>query len=81
MINNGFYAAAGGVLTNAITTASTELRAHISGTVSINASGTIIPQYTLSAAPGGAYSTKAGSIVSFGKIGASGADTNIGSWA
>lgn len=81
VINTGFYAAAGGVTTNAITTASTEYRAKITGTVSINSGGTFIPQYALSAAPGGAYSTKAGSIVSIRPIGASGADTNIGSWA
>lgn len=55
--------------------------ARISGTVSINAGGTFIPQYTLSAAPGGAYTTAAGSYFLIYPIGASGANTNIGGWA
>jgi hypothetical protein len=53
----------------------------IKGTVSINAGGTFIPQYTLSAAPGGAYSTAAGSYIKIYPLGASGAANNIGSWA
>ena len=51
------------------------------GTVSINAGGTFIPQYTLSAAPGGAYTTQIGSYCTFYPIGASGSNTNIGGWA
>ena len=51
------------------------------GTVSINAGGTFIPQYSLSAAPGGAYSTLAGSYIRIAPIGASGANTNVGTWA
>ena len=51
------------------------------GTVSINAGGTFIPQYTLSAAPGGAYTTAAGSYIRIAPIGASGANTNVGTWA
>lgn len=53
----------------------------IKGTVSINAGGTFIPQYTLSAAPGGAYSTAAGSYIRIAPISASGAVTNVGTWA
>lgn len=53
----------------------------IRGTVSINAGGTFIPQYTLSAAPGGAYTTQAGSYFLIYPIGASGANTNVGTWA
>jgi hypothetical protein len=53
----------------------------IKGTVSINAGGTFIPQYTLSAAPGGAYSTAAGSFIRIAPISASGAATNVGTWA
>lgn len=55
--------------------------ARISGTVSVNVGGTFIPQYTLSAAPGGAYTTAAGSYFLIYPIGASGANTNIGGWA
>lgn len=53
----------------------------VRGTVSINAGGTFIPQYTLSAAPGGAYSTAAGSYFLIYPIGASGANVNVGTWA
>ena len=51
------------------------------GTVSINGGGTFIPQYQLSAAPGGAYSTNAGSFFRLRRLGASGADNTQGTWA
>ena len=69
------------VSTGALTTAATRTNFRIKGSVSINASGTFIPQYSLSAAPGGAYSTLAGSYVQIWPIGAAGADINIGGWA
>ena len=53
----------------------------IKGTVSINAGGTFIPQYTLSAAPGGAYTTQIGSYFKINPLSASGANTSIGIWA
>lgn len=53
----------------------------IKGTVSVNAGGTFIPQYTCSAAPGGAYTTAAGSYFLIYPIGASGANVNVGTWA
>lgn len=53
----------------------------IRGTVSINAGGTFIPQYTLSAAPGGAYSTVAGSYIRFVPIGAAGSNSSQGTWS
>ena len=53
----------------------------LKGTVSINAGGTFIPQYTLSAAPGGAYTTAAGSYFMIYPIGASGANVSVGTWA
>jgi hypothetical protein len=53
----------------------------LKGTVSINAGGTFIPQYTLSAAPGGAYTTAAGSYITFTPIGRSGANSSLGTWA
>ncbi len=65
-------------------TASTTTRSQwwfFSGTVSINAGGTFIPQYTLSTAPGGAYSTVAGSYFAIWPISASGANTSVGPWA
>jgi len=53
----------------------------LNGTVSINGSGTFIPEYTLSAAPGAAYSTLAGSAFYIWPIGAAGANTSVGPWA
>lgn len=52
----------------------------ISGTVSIATGGTFIPQYQLSAAPGGAYSTGAGSYFSIWPVGIAGSNTSIGTW-
>jgi hypothetical protein len=51
------------------------------GTVSIDSGGTFIPQYKLSAAPGGAYSTIAGSFFNIWPIGAAGSNTSVGPWA
>ena len=68
-------------LTGAITSANYYLMATFKGTVSVNAGGTFIPQYSLSAAPGGAYTTLLGSYVKIAAIGASGANTSIGTWA
>lgn len=55
--------------------------AYLCGTVSVNAGGTFIPQYTLSAAPGGAFSTLAGSFIKIYPVGAAGANVNVGTWA
>jgi hypothetical protein len=63
-----------------IATAGASVVVTVRGTVSVNAGGTLIPQYTLSAAPGGAYSTVAGSYISIYPIGASGANVNVGNW-
>lgn len=53
---------------------------HISGSVSINAGGTFIPQYQLTAAPGGAYTTLTGAYVMIYPVGASGSNISIGTW-
>jgi hypothetical protein len=53
----------------------------IKGVVSINAGGTFIPQYTLSAAPGGAWTVLSGSYFLIYPIGAAGANVSIGNWA
>lgn len=50
------------------------------GTVSINAGGTFIPQYTTSASTG-PYSILAGSYIYIYPIGSSGANINVGTWA
>jgi hypothetical protein len=67
--------------TSSITTAAEYLVMTVKGTVSVNAGGTFIPQYTLSAAPGGAYTTALGSYFKMSPLGASGANTSIGTWA
>ena len=69
------------VAQSAITSATTAFIFKIRGSVSINAGGTFIPQYTLSAAPGGAYSTYAGSFIRINPLSASGAATNVGTWS
>ena len=69
------------VITGAFTTAACRAYHVFKGTISINAGGTLIPQYALSAAPGGAWTVQAGSYVKISAISASGANTNIGSWA
>jgi len=51
------------------------------GTFSVNGAGTVIPQYILSAAPGGAYSVSAGAMFKLRRLGASGADVSFGPWA
>ena len=68
-------------LTSSTTAATIQYGYTYHGTVSINAGGTFIPQYQLSAAPGGAYSTIAGSFFAIWPIGAAGANTSVGPWA
>jgi hypothetical protein len=69
-------------MTSSSSTSARDFRASVFGTVSTNATaGTFIPQYTLSNAPGGAYTTSLGSYVKLRKIGTSGSNVNIGGWA
>ena len=79
---NGFVqtAAATAILT-ASNSATDYLTVVVKGTVSVNAGGTFIPQYTLSAAPGGAYTTAAGSYIKISPIGVSGANISVGAWS
>lgn len=70
------------ITANAITgNPSTFVHFTINGTVSINASGTFVPQYVLSAAPGAAYSTIAGSFIRFRSIGTAGSNSSSGTWS
>ena len=66
-----------GTISSAAATTSITIR----GTVSINAGGTFIPQYSLSVAPGGAYTTQIGSYFRIWPLAASGSNVSIGSWA
>lgn len=52
----------------------------IEGTVNIAAGGTFIPQYTLSADPGGGYSTQPGSFISIYPVSAAGS-MSAGAWS
>lgn len=67
--------------TAAVSSATAYAVLKVKGTVSINGGGTFTPQYILSAAPGGAYSTLAGSYFLIYPIGAAGANTSVGAWA
>ena len=69
------------VVSTASTAAGVIAHYRITGTVSINGGGTFVPQYTLSAAPGGAYSTVAGSYIRFVPIGAAGSNSSQGTWS
>ena len=81
MISGFTQTAASTTINTALTTAGSYIWYMVKGTVSINAGGTFIPQYTLSAAPGGAYTTQAGSYIKIKPIGASGANVSVGTWA
>jgi hypothetical protein len=72
-------ASGGGIVTS--TTAAEYHTIMIKGTASVNASGTFIPQYQLSVAPGGAMTTAAGSYFKISPLGASGSNTSIGTWS
>lgn len=63
------------------TSATAFFNVRMTGTVSINAAGTFIPQYILSAAPGGAYTTAAGSYFAIYPIGTAGSNVSVGTWA
>lgn len=68
-------------LSGAIAAAAANVWSIERGTLSVSGAGTFIPQYTLSAAPGGAYSTVAGSYMLIYPVGVAGANTVVGSWA
>lgn len=68
-------------ISQSVTTAAHTVYALLKGTVSVNVGGTFIPQYQLSAIPGGAYTAQIGSYCLIYPISASGSNTNIGGWA
>jgi hypothetical protein len=67
--------------TGALTSANTYWSGLVKGVVSINSGGTFHPQYSLSVAPGGAYTTQVGSYFAIWPIGAAGSNVNIGTWS
>jgi len=81
MIGQWSTTAANTNVVSGITSAAFYHLATIKGTVSVNAGGTFIPNYQCSAAPGGAYTTSLGSYIRINPLSASGAATNVGTWA
>lgn len=69
--NSGIVTTSGAVVYMAV---------EIQGTLSVNTGGTFLPQYNLSAAPGGAYTTQPGSYFYIYPIGPAG-NVAIGTWA
>ena len=69
-ITSFIKAATSTVVTTAITSATSHTIFRASGIIIVNAAGTIIPQYTLSASPGGAYLTARGSFFRLWRLGA-----------
>ena len=79
---SGYIATASNTTTSAaVASATVNWWFLLKGTVSVNAAGSFIPQYTLSAAPGGAYSTVSGSYFKINPLGASGSNISVGTWA
>lgn len=74
-----FHDASGASVKAASTSATENILVKIWGIVRINASGTLIPQFQYSTAPGGAPTMKAGTYFRLIPIG-SNTDTAIGSW-
>jgi hypothetical protein len=68
-------------VTSSVSSSTRTVQIILNGTVSIDGSGTFIPEYKLSAAPGGAYSTLAGSYISVWPIGTAGSNTSVGPWS
>lgn len=65
----------------AITTAAWNFHYQFNGYVDITTGGTLIPQYSLSEAPGGAYTTLALGFCELTDVGPINANTNVGGWA
>ena len=66
---------------SAIVSAGTYIAITIRGSLSVNEAGTLIPQYSLSAAPGGAYTVAIGSYFKLTKVGSAGSNISVGSWS
>ena len=64
------------VISGSLSNASASHHGRIRGTVNLSAPGTFAPQYLLSAAPGGAYSTQAGAFMRVAPI-----ETRAADWS
>jgi hypothetical protein len=72
---------AGSTIATSVTSATAYFVIVLRGTVSVNTGGTFIPQYNMSSAPGGAYTTAIGSYFSIYPVGAAGTNISVGTWA
>jgi len=63
------------------TSATANFRMYFKGMVAISGAGTFIPQYSLTADPGGAWTTVLGSYIKISPVAASLGSVNIGGWA
>jgi hypothetical protein len=72
-------ASASGIFTG-LSSANIDIVILSKGTVSTAVGGTFIPQYQLSAAPGGAYTTQVGSYFKIWPVNFAGSNTSIGTW-
>ena len=77
----GANTAATTAFSTGVTAAGIFLIGRLQGTVSVNAGGTLVPSYKLSAAPGGAYTTQVGTYFNIWPTGASGSNNIVGTWA
>jgi len=68
-------------ITGAKTSAALYEYIFVRGNISVSTGGLLIPQYVLSAAPGGAYTTTAGSYFLIYPISTGSANISIGTWA
>jgi hypothetical protein len=78
-----FYGATEGnvAILTGITTANIQAQCTLQGNFDTGSATTFTPNYTLSAAPGGAYTTQVGTYFAIWPIGAAGANTSVGPWA
>lgn len=72
--------ASSAVLTTGITNTDEVFQIHVNGILRVNGAGTFIPQYTLSAAPGGAYTTQINSYFILYPLGTN-TVLNVGNWS
>ena len=71
------------VVTGAITNAFYTVNISVKGVIAVTAAGNLNPRYTLSAAPGGAYTSSRGNSFKIWPVGtfAAGTNTSIGAWS
>lgn len=69
-------------ITQSMNTAFRTVNLQVRGVVRVNQGGTLIPQYSLTAAPGGEYTSSAGNCMSIWPVGPNSSNNiSIGNWA